>query len=99
VQVHQLIARASGNRWLADLIKRLMDDMRRMLAFDPRYVTPQQHLEIIEALKHRDRAKAEQAMKRHMEETKPRLLERFWPKAICSWSMANTSDRRAYVNQ
>jgi DNA-binding GntR family transcriptional regulator len=77
MEFHQLIARASGNRRLADLIKRLMDDMRRMLAFDPRSVPPRQHLEIIEALKHRGRARAEQAMKRHMEETKSRLLDRF----------------------
>jgi DNA-binding GntR family transcriptional regulator len=77
IEFHQLIARAAGNRRLADLIKQLMEDMRRMLAFSPRFVTPQQHLEIIEALKHRDRAKAEQAMKRHMEGTKSRLLDRF----------------------
>ena len=48
-----------------------------MLAFDPRFVTPRQHMEIIEALKHGDRAKAEQAMKRHMQQTKSRLLDRF----------------------
>jgi DNA-binding GntR family transcriptional regulator len=77
MEFHQLIARASGNRRLADLIKRPMEDMRRMLAFDPHSVTPRQHMETIEALKHRDRAKAEQAMKRHMEETKSRLLDRF----------------------
>jgi DNA-binding GntR family transcriptional regulator len=76
-EFHQLLAQASGNCRLADLIKRLMEDMRRMLAFSPRFVTPQQHLEIIEALKHRDRARAEQLMKRHMEETKSRLLDRF----------------------
>lgn len=77
IEFHQLIAQASGNRRMADLIKRLMEDMRRMLAFDSRFVTPQQHLEIIEALKLRDRAKAEQAMKRHIEETKSGLLDRF----------------------
>lgn len=77
IEFHQLIAQASGNRRLADLIKLLMEDMRRMLAFGSWFVTPQQHLEIIEALKQRDRAKAEQAMKRHMEETKSRLLDRF----------------------
>ena len=77
MEFHQLIARASGNRRLADLIKRLMEDMRRMLAFDPRFVEPRQHVEIIEALKQGDRAKAEQAMKRHIEETKSRLLDRF----------------------
>ena len=77
MEFHQQIARASGNGRLADLIKRLMEDMRRMLAFDPRFVEPQQHIEIIEALKHRDRAEAERAMKRHLEETKSRLLDRF----------------------
>ena len=76
-EFHRLIAQASGNRRLADLIERLMEDMRRMLAFDPRFVEPRQHMEIIEALKHRDRAEAELAMKRHMEETKSRLLDRF----------------------
>ncbi len=77
IEFHQLIAQASGNRRMADLIKRLMEDMRRMLAFSPRFVTPQHHLEIIEALKLRDRTKAEQAMKRHMEGTKSSLLDRF----------------------
>jgi DNA-binding GntR family transcriptional regulator len=77
MEFHQVIARASGNRRLADLIKRMMEDMRRMLAFDPRFVEPRQHEEIIEALKQGDRAKAEQAMTRHVEETKSRLLDRF----------------------
>jgi len=36
MEFHQLIARASGSRRLADLIMRLVEDMRRMLAFDPR---------------------------------------------------------------
>jgi DNA-binding GntR family transcriptional regulator len=77
MEFHRLIAQASGNRRLADLIKQLMEDMRRMLAFDPRFVTPGQHMEIVEALKRGDRAKAEKAMKRHMEQTKSRLLDRF----------------------
>jgi DNA-binding GntR family transcriptional regulator len=77
MEFHQLIARASGSRRLADLIKRLMEDMLRILALDPRFVEPQQHKEIIEALKQRDRAKAEQAMTRHLEQTKSRLLDRF----------------------
>jgi DNA-binding GntR family transcriptional regulator len=77
MEFHQQIARASGNRRLANLIRQLMEDMRRMLAFDPRFVTPRQHREIVEALKHGDRAEAEQAMKRHMEKTKSRLLDRF----------------------
>jgi DNA-binding GntR family transcriptional regulator len=76
-EFHHLIARASGNRRLADLIKQLVEDMQRMLAFDPRLVTPRQHMEIIEALKHGDRAGAEQAMRRHMEETKSLVLDRF----------------------
>jgi DNA-binding GntR family transcriptional regulator len=77
MQFHQIIASASGNRRLADLVKRLIEDMRRMLAFDPCFVDPRQHMEIIEALKHRDTAKARESMKRHVEETKSRLLDRF----------------------
>jgi DNA-binding GntR family transcriptional regulator len=77
IEFHQLIARASGNRRLADLIKQLIEDMQRMLDFDPRLVTLRQHMEIVEALKHGDRAKAEQAMRRHIEQTKSRVLDRF----------------------
>jgi DNA-binding GntR family transcriptional regulator len=76
-EFHHLIARASGNGRLADLIKQLVEDMQRMLAFDPRLVTPRQHMEIVEALKHGDRARAGQAMKRHTEETKSLVLDRF----------------------
>jgi DNA-binding GntR family transcriptional regulator len=76
-EFHYLIARASANRRLADLIKELVEDMQRMLAIDPRLVTPRQHMEIVEALKQGDRGRAEQAMKRHMEETKSLVLDRF----------------------
>jgi len=76
-EFHHLIARASGNGRLADLIKQLVEDMQRMLAYDPRVATPRQHIEIVEALKHGDRARAGQAMKRHMEETKSLVLDRF----------------------
>ncbi len=77
LEFHHLVARASGNRRLAELIKQLVEDMQRMLAFDPRPATPRQHMEIVEALKHGDRATAEQAMKRHLEETKSLVLDRF----------------------
>ncbi len=76
-EFHHLIARASGNGRLADLIKQLVEDMQRMLAYDPRPTTPRQHMAIVEALQHGDRASAEQAMKRHMEETKSLVLDRF----------------------
>lgn len=76
-EFHHLIARASGNSRLADLIKQLVEDMQRMLAFDPRPATPRQHMKIVEALKNGDRASARQTMKRHMEETKSHVLDRF----------------------
>jgi len=76
-EFHQLVAQASGNRRLTDLIKQLVEDMQRMLAFDPRPATPRQHMAIVEALKRGDRFQAEQAMKRHMEETKSFVLDRF----------------------
>ena len=77
LEFHHLIARASGNGRLADLIKQLVEDMQRMLAYDPRPATPRQHMAIVEALQHGERASAEQAMVRHMEETKSLVLDRF----------------------
>jgi DNA-binding GntR family transcriptional regulator len=77
IEFHQLVARASGNGRLADLIRQLVEDMQRMLDYDPRIATPRQHMEIVEALKHGDRVQAEESMKRHMEETKSLVLDRF----------------------
>jgi DNA-binding GntR family transcriptional regulator len=74
---HLTIARASGNNRLVDLVEKLLSELERVLAFDPYIVEPQQHAEIIEALKRRDKLGSQEAMRKHLEDTKNRSLSRF----------------------
>lgn len=74
---HLRLARLSGNSRLAALIQQLIDDMERMLVNDPYLVDPGQHKKILLALKARDRKKAQEAMRQHIEETRIRVLNRY----------------------
>ena len=74
---HLTIARASGNNRLADLVEKLLNELERVLAYDPYIVEPEQHAGIIEELKRRDKLGSQEAMKRHIEDTKNRSLSRF----------------------
>ena len=77
IEFHHLIARASGNGRLADLIKQLVEDMQTNAGFrSSSYDTATAHGDRRGA-KHGDRASAEQAMNRHMDETKSLVLDRF----------------------
>jgi DNA-binding GntR family transcriptional regulator len=77
LEFHMTIARASGNKRLANLVEKLLNELERVLAYDPYLAEPQQHAEIIEGLKQRDKQEAQKAMKRHLEDTKNRSLSRF----------------------
>jgi DNA-binding GntR family transcriptional regulator len=76
-EFHLTIARAAGNNRMADLVEKLLNELERVLAYDPYIAEPQQHAEILEGLKQRDRLGSQQAMKRHLEDTKNRSLSRF----------------------
>lgn len=77
LEFHLTIARASGNKRLADLVEKLLSELERVLAFDPYIVEPQQHAAIIDRLRRRDKLGSQAAMKKHIEDTKNRSLSRF----------------------
>jgi DNA-binding GntR family transcriptional regulator len=76
-EFHLIIAEATGNHRLAHLIQSMMDDLERALSFDPYIADPSQHNEIILHLKNRDKANAQASMRRHIEETRNRIVNRF----------------------
>lgn len=77
LEFHLTIASATGNNRLAVLVERLLNELERVLAYDPNITDPQQHAEILEGLKQRDKLGSQEAMKIHLEDTKNRSLSRF----------------------
>lgn len=79
-EFHFTIALASGNLRLARLIDQLLDDMERMLVYDPHISQPHdpaEHQHIIDALRAGDAAAAQEAMCAHLRMVKSRVLARF----------------------
>lgn len=76
-EFHLIIAQATGNKRLARLVQEMIDDLERALSFDPYIADPSQHEEIIFHLSNRHKARAQAAMRRHIEETLTRIVNRF----------------------
>jgi DNA-binding GntR family transcriptional regulator len=74
---HLIIAESTGNHRLVHIIQGLIEDLERALSLDPYIADPTQHNEIILYLKNRDKAKAQSAMRKHIEETLNRMVNRF----------------------
>jgi DNA-binding GntR family transcriptional regulator len=77
LEFHLTIARAAGNNRLVDLVEKLLNELERVLAHDPYIAEPQQHAEILERLKQRDKLGSQEDMRKHIEDTKNRSLSRF----------------------
>jgi DNA-binding GntR family transcriptional regulator len=74
---HLTLVKASGNKRLERLVQEFLDDLERALFFDPSVADASQHRLIIEQLKRRDKVKAQEAMRTHLEETRNRILNQF----------------------
>jgi DNA-binding GntR family transcriptional regulator len=72
-EFHEIIAKGSGNRRLLELIRLLMTESRRyvhlaILSDEHSAVLKQQHINIVDAFRRRDRVKAGELMGHHVED-------------------------------
>ena len=84
LEFHLIIARASGNHRLANMVENLQNELELVLGYDPHIARVEiaaaaaiQHYEIIERLRRRDKLGAQEAMKKHIEIAKNNSLNRF----------------------
>jgi len=77
LEFHLTIVRATGNNRLVSQVEDLLNELERVLVHDPYLAEPHQHAEIIDRLKKRDKLGSQISMKKHLEETKKRTLDRF----------------------
>jgi DNA-binding GntR family transcriptional regulator len=80
---HMAIAQASGNSRLALIVEQLMLELQRVLMNDPNLIEPTlvdhtQHESIIRFIQRRDKINAQEAMRKHIDDTRNRVIHRFY---------------------
>ncbi|WP_171011346.1 GntR family transcriptional regulator [Haloimpatiens lingqiaonensis] len=75
---HTIIAEASGNKKLIELIDKLLDEGRRIVMIDPymhllKDTAVEDHIALIEALKNKDGKKAKTIMETHLTNARERI--------------------------
>jgi DNA-binding GntR family transcriptional regulator len=73
-EFHMMIAKSSGNTILASLIQQQLEMVERALSLDPYITDSSQHENILMALKQRDKALSQEAMKNHLQNTLSRIV-------------------------
>lgn len=77
-EFHMIIAKASGNFKLAEIIDRAIDEVRRVLMFDPNMNSlheAEDHKRVVDALKKRQEGEAGKAMEQHLFNSRKRIHE------------------------
>jgi DNA-binding GntR family transcriptional regulator len=91
---HYLIAQASGNQELAEMLGRLHDRLARFIVLARGGETMElRHMRLIEALRTRDVAVARQAMLDEVHETREYIVERVIQEEGASWRLGARSSR------
>lgn len=76
-EFHLIIARATGNARLVEVVNGLINDMMRFVYMDPEVADHTQHMHLLSLIQDRKRADAQEAMRRHIEESRNRMMVSF----------------------
>jgi DNA-binding GntR family transcriptional regulator len=91
---HYLIARASGNQELAEMLSRLHDRLARyMVLVSTSEMLEHGHARLIEALRSRDPAKARQVMTDELNQTREKTMERVIQEQGDYWRLGVQSEK------
>lgn len=73
-EFHMIIAKASGNMRLAEIVSQLINDMMRFVYMDPEIADHTQHKHILSLIQQRKRDEAQEAMRAHIDESRSRMM-------------------------
>jgi DNA-binding GntR family transcriptional regulator len=100
-RVHCLIAEASGNRQLAEMLGHVHDRLARFMvwSYEGESMLQYRHEHLIEALRRHDPATARQAMLDELTEMRETTLEQAIREESASWQLQNQPEQTAEVEK